>query len=156
MSICESSTRYCNFSKGKFGSEITYIIPQWIYNCREEIAKTVDPLDYSSREYLYDLDGEELLQELGCEDRKVCAWLDNLERLEKDYLYMLTGDDGYMLKPQEARGILPLDTATHVYYTGLVSAWNHFFSQRATVAAHPDIIILAKNLKQKFIDNGLI
>lgn len=27
-SICETSTRYCNYSKGKFGSEITYVIPQ--------------------------------------------------------------------------------------------------------------------------------
>lgn len=156
LSICESSTRYCNFSKGKFGSEITYIIPQWIYDCQKELSETVDPLDYSSRKYLLDLDSSELLQEMGCMDRKVCAWLENLERVEKDYMYMITGDDGYILKPQDARGILPLDTATHVYYTGLVSAWEHFFDMRTAIAAHPDMRVLAENLEKQFIDKHLI
>lgn len=34
LSICEMSTRYCNFSKDKFGNEITCIIP----NCLESNA----------------------------------------------------------------------------------------------------------------------
>lgn len=28
MSVSEQSTRYCNYSKDKFGSELTYVIPQ--------------------------------------------------------------------------------------------------------------------------------
>lgn len=29
MSFAQESTRYCNYSKGKFGSELTFIIPSW-------------------------------------------------------------------------------------------------------------------------------
>lgn len=29
-SICEQSTRYCNFSKDKFGNELTFIKPYWL------------------------------------------------------------------------------------------------------------------------------
>ena len=29
MSFCQESTRYCNYSLGKFNNEITYIIPPW-------------------------------------------------------------------------------------------------------------------------------
>ena len=28
-SIAEQSTRYCNYSKDKFGSEITFVVPKW-------------------------------------------------------------------------------------------------------------------------------
>lgn len=49
MSISQQSTRYCNYSKEKFGSELNYIIPQWIYDTQTKLAKTTDPLDKSSR-----------------------------------------------------------------------------------------------------------
>lgn len=29
-SICEESTRYCNYSKDKFGNELTFIAPNWL------------------------------------------------------------------------------------------------------------------------------
>ena len=30
FSWCQESTRYCNYSSGKFGSELTFIIPPWV------------------------------------------------------------------------------------------------------------------------------
>lgn len=69
----EQSTRYCNYSKNKFGSEITYVIPEWIYKKRDEISKGVDPLDGKSLEYIKNLSGVELLNELACYDKGVCA-----------------------------------------------------------------------------------
>lgn len=30
FSFAVESTRYCNYSKGKFNNEITYIIPPWL------------------------------------------------------------------------------------------------------------------------------
>lgn len=36
FSFMQESTRYCNYSKGKFNEELTFIIPQWIYDCRDE------------------------------------------------------------------------------------------------------------------------
>lgn len=29
-SICEESSRYCNYSKAKFGNELTFIVPSWV------------------------------------------------------------------------------------------------------------------------------
>ena len=49
FSFMQESTRYCNYSKDKFGNELTFIIPQWIYDCRDHIAQFIDPLDGSSR-----------------------------------------------------------------------------------------------------------
>ena len=37
-SVCETSTRYCNYSKDKFGSEITFVIPEWVKDKINETA----------------------------------------------------------------------------------------------------------------------
>lgn len=37
-SYCQESSRYCNYSKGKFGEEITVIAPSWV-DGREDIAR---------------------------------------------------------------------------------------------------------------------
>lgn len=34
-SFAQESTRYCNYSKDKFGGELTFIEPEWVYDCRE-------------------------------------------------------------------------------------------------------------------------
>lgn len=53
-----------------------------------------------------------------CEDRAISNWIDSLKKAESDYLYLLT--DECDLKPEQARGVLPLDLATEVYYTGYI------------------------------------
>ena len=106
MSFMQESTRYCNYSKGKFNSELTFIIPQWIYNIRDEIASYVDSLTGESRDWLAQESGEKLVNSLSCIDRTVSSWEDNLLRCERDYNYFVSTDEGYTLKPEEARGIL--------------------------------------------------
>ena len=153
FSISEQSTRYCNYSKDKFGSEITFVIPQWIYRLKEEWARSINSLDGSSLEYIKDLDNKRLLKELSCHDRAVSSWLDNLKNVEQDYMYLIKEHD---FKPQEARSILPLDTATCVYYTATISQWEEFFKLRCSQSAHPDIRIIAESIKRQFIENDLI
>ncbi len=34
-SFAQESTRYCNYSKDKFGSELTFVEPEWVDDCRE-------------------------------------------------------------------------------------------------------------------------
>ena len=153
FSISEQSTRYCNYSKDKFGSEITFVIPQWIYRLKEEWAGSVDSLDGTSLEYIKDLDNNGLLNELSCHDRAVSSWLNNLKNVEQDYIYLIKEHN---FKPQEARSILPLDTATCVYYTATVSQWEGFFKLRCSQAAHPDIRIIAESIRDQFIENKLI
>ncbi len=153
ISIAEQSTRYCNYSKDKFGSEITYVIPEWIYRVRDEYAQTNDPLTSFSRAYLYELNNNDLVKTLACFDRTVAAYMDNLIVSEQTYMYCLTSEEGEKLIPQEARGLLPLDTATSVYYTAYLDQWANFFDLRCATNAHPDIRVLANDLKSKFEEN---
>ena len=50
-------------------------------------------------------------------------------------------------KPQEARAILPLNTATKVYYSAFQSDWNDFVSKRNITSAHPDIRWVAQKIE---------
>ena len=59
-------------------------------------------------------------------------------------------------KPQEARDVLPLATATTVMYTGFVSDWEHFFELRTSVGAHPDARAIAIPLEEKFNELNLL
>jgi len=159
FSFMNESTRYCNYSKGKFGSELTFIIPQWIYNCRNAWAPCTRWPD-EKMDYLYDYSGEELIHRLIVIDRTVAAYYNLLEKIESEYIFDITEPDGYKLKPEEARGILPMDTKSEIIMTGFVDDWLHFFALRSYIAAtgkpHPDIQKLADELLQEFLDRGYI
>lgn len=130
FSICEQSTRYCNYSKDKFGVEITYVIPSWATNLSPEY----NDIECSG------IDHNELVL------------LDSLKQGERHYMVMMRGG----AKPQEARDVLPLATATTVMYTGFVSDWKHFFELRTSVGAHPDARAIAIPLKEKFNELNLL
>lgn len=134
MSISEMSTRYCNYSKGKFGNEITVIIPEWVYAIRDAEKLTSD--------------SNTLAAELYEKDWRVKKWVMGLLNDESDYLQLVNQDSNDRLSAQEARGLLPLDTATCVYYTAFESDWRKFINLRTSNAAHPDIRVLANQLKE--------
>ncbi len=160
FSFMNESTRYCNYSKNRFGSEITCIIPQWIYDVQAEQADYVYWPTGEKKTELMQLSGKELVEALACEDRGVSAWLDCLERIESDYIYLTQVDEHYLLKAEEARGILPLDLKSELVVTGFVSDWLHFFALRSYIAAtgkpHPDLRILADDLMLQFLDRGYV
>lgn len=160
FSFMNESTRYCNYSKGKFGSELTFIIPQWIYDLQAEEASYPNPCDHSSQAWLMNEHGEDLIKDLICIDRTASSWWDAMTRAEEDYMYFITTDEGYKLKPEEARGILPMDTKSEIIMTGFVDDWLHFFALRSHIAAtgkpHPDVQKLADVLLQEFLDRGYI
>ena len=68
-----------------------------------------------------------------------------LETCENLYFGLL--DQGW--KPQEARAILPNALKTEVIMTGFESDWKHFFELRCAPQAHPDMQVLANELKEK-------
>ena len=156
FSFLNESTRYCNYSKSKFSKELTYIIPQWIYDIQVEEASYIDYPTNQTKDWLMDLHGEILINQLTCEDRHVAAYVEYLQRCENDYLYLTTDEEGYKLKAEEARGILPLDLKSELIVTGFISDWIHFFKLRSHIAAtgkpHPDIQKLVDGLMQEFID----
>jgi thymidylate synthase (FAD) len=119
----EQSTRYCNYSKDKFDNQLTFCIPYWLKNELQSVS------DYK---YLVS-DSDNIADNF--------LWM--CYNAEVAYNNLL--EDGF--KPQEAREILPLCTATEVMYTAFVSDWKKFFKLRTADNAHPDIRKLATTLQ---------
>lgn len=64
-------------------------------------------------------------------------------------------EDGML--PQDARGVLPLDTATVCVYTYTIAEWRHIIDLRyygTTGAAHPNAVIVAGMIKNKLEELG--
>ena len=156
FSFLQESTRYCNYSKDKFGGEITFIIPRWIHDIQEDIASTVDPLTYESREGLREYQGKALMDMLCVYDRTVAQYVDTLSNIERCYLDMTTLDDGTKLLPQQARQILPNCLKTELIMTGTIEQWKGFFELRCAISAHPDARHLATQLEEKFRNAGYL
>lgn len=146
MSFSQESQRYCNYNKGKFNGELTFIIPQWVKNLRKYIANCTDSTTGASQLYLLTMDIDKAIHELCSIDRAINCWCQFLENCEKDYMFLIADQE---LKPEEARSILPNDCKTELIVTGFESDWSHFFSLRCSSAAHPDVRILAEKLSKE-------
>ena len=159
----QESTRYCNYGGSKFGSEITYILPQWIYNVQERIGNTIDPLTGEDRKWILDLDGQELWDALCCYDRTVASRNKKLKEAEDEYMWEISTDESYRLRPEDARGGLPHDLKTELYMCGYQEDWckrpkgnerTGFFYLRSDNSAHPDVRVLSQELEKIFKDKG--
>ena len=51
------------------------------------------------------------------------------------------------LSPQQAREVLPLCTKSELIMTGFEDDWEHFLSLRTASGAHPDMQIIANEIK---------
>ena len=167
LSPIQESQRYVNYEKKKNGGGISYILPQWAYRVRDDIASTVDSLTGESREWIRDLDGEELWDELCIHDRTVASRDRMWHLIEDEYKYELSnGGEGEVLKPEEARGILCNDTKTELCLCGFIRDWMYepdplktsekagFFYLRCAPDAQVDVRVLAQSLKDQFISRG--
>lgn len=159
----QESTRYVNYSFSKFGSEITYILPQWIYSVRSEISQTIDPLTGESREWINELDGQELWDTLCCYDRTVASRNDRWKEAEDEYMWEISTTESHKLRPEDARGTLPHDLKTELYLCGYIEDWckrpktnerTGFFYLRSDPSAHPDVRILSQELEEIFKSRG--
>lgn len=130
FSFAQESTRYCNYSKDKFGNELTFIIPSWY----EQFGK--DKLDSSGHRS----DGT---SDMFISEDDFC---DLLKMCESTYKAMLIAGG----TPQQARQVLPNALKTEVVMTGFAKDWNHFFKLRCDNAAHPDMRALAIPLEREF------
>lgn len=130
MSFAQESTRYCNYSKDKFGNELTFIIPCWIEEKQENMSLEIRDI-------------------CGGNYAELC-FKENLARAERAYFTLIK--EGW--KPQEARAVLPNSLKTELVVTGFTSDWKHFFGLRAigtTGAPHPQAKELAEPLMKEFI-----
>ena len=160
FSFMQESTRFCNYSKGKFNSELTFIIPQWIYDVQADHASYINQSTGQSKDWLMDYRGEKLINMLVDEDEVISSYINLLQNIENDYLFCTTTNNGHQLKAQEARGILPLDIKSELIMTGFAKDWIHFFNLRSYIGMtgkpHPDAQILADNLLKDFLERGYI
>lgn len=151
FSFAQESTRYCNYSKDKFGNELTFIIPNWLsipeggYELFEE-DDTVEGLS------CYSLSNEEW----ATKDLGVKAFLRGCDDAELTYFELLK--QGW--KPQEARAVLPNSLKTELVMTGFVSDWKRFFRLRSRIAKtgkpHPQAQELADPLMDEFVKRGIM
>lgn len=163
FSYCQESTRYCNYSKSKFNSELTFILPQWVYKVRDKIINTDDSID---KEKLLSLDGQELWDFL-CKINWKVRLRDNFYRnAELEYLSEIKEEEGEKLKAEDARDCLPLGLKTEFCMSGFVSDFMYvpdkntteksgFFYLRSANDAHPDIKYLSDKLLEQFKENGI-
>ena len=156
FSFLQESTRYCNYSKDKFGNEITFIIPRWIHDIQNDIIKSVDPLTGDYRTDYATYKDNTLMNMLSTADRTVAEYMDTLKKIERCYLDMLTLDDGTKLVPQQARQILPNALKTELVMTGTITQWMEFFRLRCASNAHPDARYLADKLYEMFLNEGYL
>lgn len=126
-SISEESTRYCNYSKDKFGNELTFIKPCCL---NDEKLKLYG--DYHT--VIRDKSPESI-------------FIANLNNVERDYLDLIK----LGWTPQQARQILPLSTKVQTIHTAFESDWAEFISLRADACSgsvHPNMKVIANKIKR--------
>lgn len=122
-SFAQESTRYCNYGKGKFGSEINVI--------DLEPGIREDP----GMQELLEIEISSIMTE----------WFNAMEDAERHYLKMLE----LGATPQIARSVLPQSTKTEITITANYREWRHFFKLRAvgtTGKPHPQMVEVAEPL----------
>ena len=135
FSFAQESTRYCNYSKDKFGNELTFIIPTWLTLPESNYT-------YSDGDWV---DINKQVIQISEDKENVHSFLVTLECSEYQYTQLI--NNGW--KPQQARQILPNALKTELVMTGFESDWKHFFELRCDTAAHPDARKLALELYNK-------
>lgn len=156
FSFAQESTRYCNYSKDKFGNELTFIIPCWADSLAlQEVKGTIinhDEYGNLIGEYYYHLTGKEEPWFKPWEITPERNFIANLQISEQLYLELL--NQGW--KPQQARAVLPNSLKTELVMTGTIEQWEGFFKLRDAKDAHPQARELAQPLHEEFIKKGLI
>lgn len=128
LSHLAESTRYVNYSKKKFGSELTFIKPCWL---DDEKLKLYGPYHTVIR----DKSPESI-------------FIANLNNVERDYLDLIK----LGWTPQQARLVLPLSIKSELISCGFKDSWETFFYRRDAPDAHPMAQEIAKPMHQKFIE----
>ena len=115
----QESTRYCNYSKGGFGNEITVIQPCFLTDMTEAQPKKLR-------------DTLKLVQKRKIEPKDAYWWI-ACHDAESDYFGMLrTGAN-----PEEARSVLPNSLKTEVICTANLREIRHILKLRCSKRAHP-------------------
>ena len=121
LSHLAESTRYINYSKEKFGKELTFVIPNWVNtNCpnKEQEGPSVASIKWSTA--MLDAEASYMnLMKMGC-------------------------------TAQETREVLPLSVKSELISCGFEDVWENFFYRRCAKDAHPMAREIATKVRDKF------
>lgn len=121
FSFARESTRYCNYSKDKFGNEVTFIIPNWCDDIPENLYLQ-DRIDV--KKFVWGSDNlAEAVRTEGIVNRKVSKFTQRFlyTALEDEETYIGLVNAGYT--PQQARIALPFAVKSPLVMTGFVDDW---------------------------------
>ena len=151
FSFAQESQRYCNYSKDKFGNELTFIIPCWC-NIPEGNYVLFAEKNKEDLEFIQVMKNFKIDKKYPVSSTTSGRFLCAMYWSEKYYLDLL--EQGW--KPQQARAVLPNALKTELVMTGFVEDWKHFFFLRCPVNAHPQARELAIPLSDEFVKRGYI
>lgn len=141
FSFAQESTRYCNYSKGKFGYQLTCIIPSWLG--LEEGSYSLEDVEEKYDKCLI-IDR--------CKNAEEASFVRALCHAEREYFDLLELN----WKAQQARDVLPNSLKTELVMTGTDEQWAGFFNLRCARDAHPQARELAIELRDRMILAGYI
>lgn len=81
----------------------------------------------------------------------ICGKPMNEQILMNTYKFLI---EYYNFSRQDARGVLPLDTATKCIYTYSINEWKHIIKLRSDSAAHPNAQIISNMIKKELESLG--
>lgn len=131
LSHLAESTRYCNYSRDKFGKELTFVIPNWCNSLVEGSEQKYSP---------FEINGDEV------------EFMDAIQNAQNYYLSLLK----LGWTPQQARSVLPLGVKSELISCGFEDAWSNFLYRRCAKDAHPMAQEIAKPMHKEFIERGFI
>lgn len=161
-SFTQESTRYCNYSKDKFGGDLTYILPFYLkhgYDVYNRIMEEMEnDVEYKSSELYSDTVFDYIYYKRCIRAIDDCHdWWDDLckfhnyysalDEASKSYLATVTSPRYFAeitsvvaeSTPEEARHMLPLGLATKIVVTANYREWRHIFKLRCEKHAHPEM-----------------
>lgn len=132
FSFMQESSRYCNYSLGKFNSELTFIEPCFLDDNKLALYGPYHTV-------VRDKSPESIF----------IAGLNNAER---DYIDLIK----LGWRPEQARAVLPNAIKTELFMCGFVEDWKKFCLLRTPTNAHPQMRELIIPLQEEFICRNYI
>ena len=152
LSHLAESTRYCNYSKDKFGNELTFIKPCWL-NVPEGKYNQCIMANKNSPDIRIECVGSDEIGKYYNIEEDEGLFLNGLVQSELTYLNLINNKKW---TPQQARSVLPLGIKSELISCGFEDAWKNFFYRRDAKDAHPMAQEIAKPMHKEFIERGFI
>lgn len=146
LSHLAESTRYVNYSKEKFGSEVTFIKPCWL-NVPEGKYNHCIMVSKNSPDIRIECVGSDEIGKYYNIREDEGLFLNGLVQSELTYLDLINNKKW---TPQQARSVLPLGIKSELISCGFEDSWSNFFYRRDAKDAHPMAQEIAKPMHEKF------